>query len=68
VSSAWKRGIEDKANPFDELVEMHWIRQWMFYANSVRYGSAMLGPDYQAFKNGWWFLTENLRSMIELIE
>jgi len=33
------------------------------YANSIRYASAMAGPDYAAFKNGWWELTNNLQRM-----
>ena len=52
----------------DETIEQLWIRQWLFYANSVRYAQAMNGPDYAAFKNGWWSLTENLQSMQKHIE
>lgn len=39
--------------PDDEVVEQKWIAQWLVYANSVRYASAMSGPDYATFKNGW---------------
>ena len=60
IVEAWDRDIEDRTNPFDEPLEQKWIAQWLFYANSVRYGSAMGGPDYAAFKNGWWNLTRNL--------
>jgi len=46
-----------------------WIRQWLFYSNSIRYASAMSGaPDYTAFKNGWWYLTDNLEEMKNWIE
>jgi hypothetical protein len=65
---AWNKGLADKSNPFDEKIEQLWIRQWLFYANSVRYASAMSGPDYAAFKNGWWYLTENLQKMKSYIE
>ena len=68
VQEAWEKGMADPANPFDELIESHWIRQWLFYANSVRYASAMLGPDYAAFKNGFWYLKENLLEMEEMLE
>lgn len=35
----------------------------------MKYASAMTGaPDYTAFKNGWWNLTENLEHMREWIE
>jgi len=69
LSAAWGKGIEDKANPFDESIEQMWIRQWLFYSNSIRYSSAMTGaPDYASFKNGWWYLTENLLHMKDWIE
>jgi len=62
--SAWEKEIEDKGNPFDEALEQMWVRQWLFYSNSIRYASAMTGaPDYTAFKNGWWYLNENLQHM-----
>ncbi len=66
---AWEKGIEDKSNPFDEPIEQMWIRQWLFYSNSIRYASAMTGaPDYTAFKNGWWYLNENLQHMKDWIK
>lgn len=61
----WENGLADPANPFDEVLEQKWLQQWLFYANSVRYGSAMAGPDYAAFKNGWWYLTKTLRDMMD---
>ena len=65
--SAWAAGLADPSNPFGEGLEQKWILQWLFYANSLRYGSAMLGPDYAAFKNGWWNLTKNLQDMKDYI-
>ena len=65
----WDRGTEDRKNPFDEQIEKLWTRQWLFYSNSVRYASAMTGaPDYAAFKNGWWELSENLQKMRDMID
>ncbi len=61
----WDLGLADRENPFDEELEQLWLRQWLFYANSVRYASAMGGPDYASFKNGWWELTANLQEMHE---
>ncbi len=67
--SAWDKKIENKTNPFDETIEKMWIRQWLFYANSIRYASAMTGaPDYTSFKNGWWYFDENFRRMKDWIE
>jgi len=66
---AWKNKLEDNTNPFDEVIEQMWIRQWLFYANSIRYASAMTGaPDYASFKNGWWYLNENIQHMKEWME
>ncbi len=68
MTEAWEKGIEDKANPFDEQIEKLWVKQWLFYANSIRYASAMTGaPDYAAFKNGWWELSDNLQKMRDTI-
>ncbi len=64
---AWKNGLADQSNLFDENIEQKWMSQWLFYANSVRYASAMMGPDYAAFKNGWWNLTKNLQEMKDSI-
>lgn len=67
--SAWEKEIQDNGNPFDEAIEQMWTRQWLFYSNSIRYASAMTGaPDYTAFKNGWWYLNENLQHMKDFIE
>lgn len=63
VREAWKRGLVDRTNPFDEPLEIRWVRQWVFYANSIRYGSAMSGQVNMAFKNGWWSLNENLKAI-----
>ena len=60
---AWEKKLADKSNPFDEAFEQMWVKEWLFYANSVRYASAMAGPDYATFENGWWDLTRNLEEM-----
>lgn len=70
---AWKNnlaeGLIHGKNPFDDAIEQMWIRQWLFYSNSIKYASAMTGaPDYATFKNGWWNLSENLQHMGDWIE
>lgn len=67
MDKSWNEGLANKNNPFDESIEHKWMKQWLFYANSVRYASAMGGPDYASFKNGWWELTRNLQDMQSLI-
>ena len=68
LQKAWNEGLADPSNPFDETIERLWIKQWFFYANSVRYASAMGGPDFATFKNGWWELTANLQEMLKLTQ
>lgn len=65
IKEAWAAKRADPTNPFDEAIEHEWVEQWLFYANSVRYGTAMMGQDYTAFKNGWWELMTNTRKMFE---
>jgi hydroxylamine dehydrogenase len=67
LSGAWKANLADQKNPFDESLEKRWVVQWLFYANSVRYATAMIGPDYAAFKNGWWDLARNLELMKTMV-
>ncbi|MBD3305205.1 hydroxylamine oxidase [candidate division KSB3 bacterium] len=65
---AWEQTLEDNSNPFDEGIEQLWIKQWLFYANTVRYASAMTGGyKYTAFKDGWWELTNILQEMHDKI-
>ena len=68
ILEAWNKGVADQSNLFDEAIEQMWIEQWLFYANSIRYASAMAGPDYASFKNGWWKSTHNLQVMRNYIE
>lgn len=50
----WKKNPEEAANPFDGLEERWWTKQWLYYMSSIRYASAMSGPDYATFKDGWY--------------
>lgn len=67
IRSAWKEKLADPSNPFDEAIERLWVEQWLFYANSTRFASAMMGADYGVFANGRWFLSRNIRDMIDRI-
>jgi hypothetical protein len=68
LTKAWGKNLADNTNPFDETIEHQWVIQWLFYANSIRYASAMTGaPDYATFKNGWWEMTKNLKVMEDWI-
>ena len=62
MQRVWRQGIASRTNPFDESSEIVWTEEWLFFANSIRYASAMAGaPDYAAFHNGWW----NMQKAIE---
>jgi hypothetical protein len=68
----WERGAAegpaDGDSVFDEPLERLWVEQWLFYANSTRFASAMAGTDYGVFANGRFFLAKNLREMAALLE
>ncbi len=67
LERVWDKKAANKVNPFDETVEQKWLRQWLFYGNSVRHSSAMGGPDFATFKNGWWNMTTVLEEMNDLV-
>jgi hypothetical protein len=67
--SAWEqgaaKGLAQKDSIFNEAIEKKWVEQWLFYANSTRYASAMGGADYGVFANGRWYLSKNIQEMID---
>lgn len=65
MTKAWEEGLADNTNPFDEALEQKWVSQWLIYANGLRYASAMSGPDFAAFKSGWWKLNRTLQDIKE---
>lgn len=68
LQKAWELGIADKSNPFDEEIEIQWMNMWLFYGNSIRYATAMMGPDYSTFKNGWYRMKETIQKMKNTID
>jgi hypothetical protein len=72
MQSAWEKGLakglEQKMSIFDEAIEKKWVEQWLFYANSTRFASAMMGADYGSFANGRWQMSKNLQEMIDWTE
>ncbi len=62
---AWKKKVA-KGLPgsiFNEGIERKWVEEWLFFANSVRYATAMGGADYGVFANGRWYLSKNIKEM-----
>jgi len=72
IQEIWKRGLAagpGKGNPFDEFCEKLWSDTWLFYANSIRYASAMAGGgDYGVFADGRYHLMKSVRSLDDWLE
>ena len=70
--SAWDQGVAKglahKDSIFNESIEKKWVEQWLFYANSTRFASAMAGADYGVFQNGRWYMSKNIQDMIEYMD
>lgn len=72
LMTAWEkgaaRGLPQGANIFDEAIEKMWVEEWLFFANSTRFASAMAGADYGTFANGRWYMSKNLQEMLDWLE
>jgi hydroxylamine dehydrogenase len=72
VSTAWEKGVAkglaQKDSPFNEYIEKKWVEQWLFYANSTRFASAMGGADYGVFAEGRWYLSKNIQEMLDHLQ
>ena len=67
----WQKGLSQgppQGSPFDEYVERLWTQQWLFYANSTRFASAMMGADLGVFDNGRWDMNKTVRHMHDWIK
>jgi hypothetical protein len=62
------KGLAQKDSIFNEAIEKKWVEQWLFFANSTRYASAMVGADYGSFANGRWYLSKNIQEMADWLE
>jgi hypothetical protein len=71
LQRAWDSGLAQgpaqKGGLFDEAVEAMWVKQWLFYANSTRFASAMGGADYGVFAHGRWYMAETIRGMLDWV-
>jgi hydroxylamine dehydrogenase len=70
--AAWDKGaakgLAQEESIFDEAIEKKWVEQWLFFANSTRFASAMMGGDYGVFENGRWYLSKNIQEMVDWLE
>jgi hydroxylamine dehydrogenase len=69
IMQAWDKklatGPSQGGSAFDEPIEKQWTEQWLFFGNSTRFSSAMLGADYGVFANGRWSMAKNLQQIQE---
>ncbi len=69
VMKAWQENLADNhTSIFDEAIEKQWVEQWLFFANSTRFASAMMGADYGVFADGRWRLSANIRDMLDRLQ
>jgi hydroxylamine dehydrogenase len=70
--TAWDKGaakgLAQKDSIFNEAIEKKWSEQWLFFANSTRFASAMAGADYGVFANGRWYMSKNIQEMLDWLE
>lgn len=68
MTRAWKQGVADnKESLFDEAIEKQWVEHWLFFANSARFASAMMGADYGVFEHGRWYMAKSLQEMLDRV-
>jgi hydroxylamine dehydrogenase len=65
IAKAWDAGVAaglpQKQSLFDEAIERTWMDGWLFYANTIRFSSAMGGGgDYSTFADGRYQLTSSI--------
>lgn len=68
-SRGFARGLGQQGSPFDEAIERTWLESWLFYANTVRFASAMGGGgDYGVFADGRYQLSGRIRELSDWLE
>jgi hydroxylamine dehydrogenase len=73
MGAAWQKGyaqgLDQGKNPFDESVERQWSDAWLFYANTIRFASAMSGGgDYSVFADGRYQLSRSIIDMHDWLD
>jgi hypothetical protein len=73
METAWQKGLAkglaQGANPFDEPLERKWSDIWLFYANTIRFASAMAGGgDYGVFADGRYQLSSSIYELQDQLE
>lgn len=68
-AQGFARGLDEEESPFNESIERTWSNTWLFYANTIRFSSAMAGGgDYGVFANGRYQLSKRIQEMSEWLD
>jgi hypothetical protein len=72
LEEIWGRGLASGPasgdSPFDEAIERKWADVWLFYANSIRFASAMAGGgDYAVFADGHYSHAKRISELYQLL-
>jgi len=63
------RGLGSGGSPFDEAVEKKWQDAWLFYANTIRFASAMAGGgDLGVFADGRYQLSQTIQELADWLK
>ena len=63
------RGLSHSQSPFDEAIEKKWSDAWLFYANTIRFASAMgAGGDYAVFAGGRYQLSQTILELNDWLQ
>jgi hypothetical protein len=67
MQDIWKLGLADGQDSlYNEAIERKWTRTWLFYANTIRFASAMGGGgDYGVFANGRYQLSQTVLELYD---
>lgn len=66
---SYATGLAKGGSPFDEFIERKWSDNWLFYANSIRFASAMAGGgDYGVFAGGRYYISKNIQEIFDWLD
>jgi hypothetical protein len=73
MTEIWRHGfaagLDQHNNPFDEAIEKKWSDIWLFYANTIRFASAMAGGgDYGVYAGGRYQLAQTLLELSDWLK
>jgi len=70
MQDIWKLGLANRQDSiYNEAIERKWSETWLFYANTIRFASAMGGGgDYGVFSDGRYQLSKTLLELNDWLD